>query len=105
VSALARADQLRLDLRGEWPFVPCGLIHKRDSPLALLPRVGRIAAFQWFTLRPGPRGRAFRRLTGTGIATSRAPWTARELAMWERDQSRQGYCLEDGRLDPQLDWS
>lgn len=103
-SAAARADQLRLGLDEEWPFVPCGVIHKKDSPLSLRTRLRRIVAHQWFTLRPGSRGRAFRRLTGKGISTARAPWTAPLQAEWYREQVCQRDWFYDGGLDPELDW-
>ena len=102
---MARADQIGLQLEEEWPFVPCGVIHAADSNLSLPTRVHRIVAFQWFVLRPGSGGRAFRRLTGLGITTAREePWTPAQLAATYHEQIQEAFWFHDGALDPELEW-
>jgi hypothetical protein len=105
-SAVARADQIGLELEGEWPFVPCGVIHAADSNLSLPARLHRILAFQWFLLIPGSGGRAFRRLTGLGITTARNEiWTPGQLDSSYREQIQQEFWFYDGGLDSELEWS
>ena len=104
-SAVARADQLMLEMGEEWPHVPCGVLHTQGSALSLTTRIRRIVARQWWTLRPGSGERAFRRLTGAGISTPRDRWSELQQATWYREQLMQRYWVDDGELDAELDWS
>lgn len=105
-SGQTRALQIELVHEGEWPYVYCGVFHKGNSPLSVAERIGHIAAFQWSLLKPSPRSRTIRAQLGHGLLRRRR-WSEPmdwQFDRWWAHEAEQELWVDDGGLEPELDW-
>lgn len=80
-SAPLRSDPNDVDGR---VGVVCGIFHAGRSELSLLKRLIEIVQWQWIYVRPGARGKAFRRAVGP----------AKSSDSWQNEEE----------IDPDLNW-
>lgn len=101
----ARAQQIE-DFADEWPYVYCGIFHEGDSPLPLRVRLRRILATQWSMLRPFPAARTTRAQFGFGLLSRRSELesVSSEFERWRAHTETDASWVDDGGLDPELEW-